>query len=201
MKLQSKEPEKPMQILLLIDIGLTVLLMIDVVLLNFIEPGDGFATYENIVGLVLTLTVLAYTILFLGWIYRVHKDLQSLDRSYPTSPGGALARVLIPIFNLYGLWNVYSAMANFFKKEPFTSEAGKNLGKVIPFYYALFLITTFVNDYIIRNFVNSIVLFLSYIGDIALVVTYILIIKFVSRGLSNLVEHQAEVQGDENEAQ
>ncbi|MCA0970882.1 DUF4328 domain-containing protein [Halobacillus litoralis] len=194
--------ENPLKYLLWSDIGFTCLLMINVIILSIIvAPGEAFVTYEGVIGLVITLVILTYSILFLVWIYRVHKDLQSLDSSYRISPGRALAQILIPIYNLYGLWNVYSTMADYFKEDEPTYEEGRKVGKVIPYYYSLFFITTIVNNSLLVGDSELVVWFLSYIGDIALLVTYILIIKSVSKGLSNLVEHQAEVQGDEHEAQ
>ncbi|MGD6966287.1 hypothetical protein ACQCVP_07660 [Rossellomorea vietnamensis] len=196
MKQTFKPAGKVLQGFLWADIGLTVLLMINVLILGFIEAGDAFMNYDLIVSLVLSLIVMIYTIIYLVWLYRVHTYLQYLDSSYPITPGGALARVMIPLYNLYGIWNVYSTMANHFKKKPSIREIGVRLARFVPVYYLLFLTTAILNSYLSRQpveeFYNSL-WFISYTADIALVIMYIMIIKIVSAGL---IRFSAEEKND-----
>ncbi|MGD7023732.1 hypothetical protein ACQCVK_14115 [Rossellomorea vietnamensis] len=196
MKQTFKPAGKVLQGFLWADIGLTVLLMINVLILGFIEAGDAFMNYDLIVSLVLSLIVMIYTIIYLVWLYRVHNYLQYLDSSYPITPGGALARVMIPLYNLYGIWNVYSTMANHFKKKPSIREFGVRLARFVPVYYLLFLTTAILNSYLSRQpveeFYNSL-WFISYTADIALVIMYIMIIKIVSAGL---IRFSAEEKND-----
>ncbi len=51
------------------------------------------------------------TLFFCRWIYYVHKDLQGFFEDYPISPGGAVARILVPLYNVYGMWDLFSTMS------------------------------------------------------------------------------------------
>ncbi|TYR74575.1 hypothetical protein FZC79_13955 [Rossellomorea vietnamensis] len=186
MKQTFKPAGKVLKGFLWADIGLTVLLMINVLIIGFIGAGEAFLNYDVVVSLVLTTIVIIYTIIYLVWLYRVHNYLQEMDPSYPITPGGALARVMIPLYNLYGVWNVYSTMANHFKKKPSISEIGMRLSKYVPIYYVLFLTTAILNSYLSRQPIEefySSLWFIAYSADIALVIMYIMIIKIVSAGL------------------
>ncbi|QAS51525.1 hypothetical protein [Halobacillus litoralis] len=192
MKLRSMLLGKVLMKFLWVDIGLTALLMINIIIARFGESGGTFLTYDLTVSLLISLNVVIYHVIYLFWLFKVHIDLQELDDTYPITPGGALARVLIPIYNLYGLWNVYSTMANHLKKISYLNELGMKLAIYIPFYYTLHLVMRGVNSFILRKSAEesfSNLWFISYIGDVALVVMYILIIKAVSTGLFGLSEH------------
>jgi hypothetical protein len=48
---------------------------------------------------------------FLVWVYRLHRDLGRLG-SYPLSPRQALVRIVIPIYNVWGIWVVFRTLAD-----------------------------------------------------------------------------------------
>jgi hypothetical protein len=54
-----------------------------------------------------TLLLIISFVVFLVWIFRVHEDLGRLFPGYEISPHGALARVAIPFYNLYGIADVF----------------------------------------------------------------------------------------------
>ncbi|MCA0987330.1 hypothetical protein [Guptibacillus algicola] len=191
MKLRSNRLGSVLTKFLWADIVLTSILMINVFIAQVVGVGDSFINYDAVVALVLGVNVLIYTIIYLVWLHKVHNDLREMDSSYPITPGGALARVMVPFYNLYGLWNVYATMATHFKESASSHEAGKKLAIYTPIYYFLYLITGFMNSYI--SFQSdydpfSFIWLLTYIGDAALVISYILIIKVVTTGLMNLSE-------------
>ena len=64
-------------------------------------------------------------LIFLVWMYQVHSDLPEIFGSYPISPGGALARLAIPLYNIWGIWNVFITLANEFKGDQQLSSSGK----------------------------------------------------------------------------
>ncbi|MGF2614722.1 hypothetical protein FZC84_17730 [Rossellomorea vietnamensis] len=193
MKQTFKPAGRVLKGFLWVDIGLTVLLMINLLVIGFTEPGEAFLNYDLIVSLALAIIVIIYTIIYLVWLYRVHNYLQYVDSSYPITPGGALARVMIPIYNLYGIWNVYSTMAKHFKKKPSIREIGVRLARYVPVYYLLFLTTAIFNSYLSRQPIeefNTSLWFISYTADIALVIIYIMIIKIVTAGLLNFSKEE-----------
>ncbi|MCX6831942.1 MAG: DUF4328 domain-containing protein [candidate division Zixibacteria bacterium] len=56
-------------------------------------------------------------VIALVWMYRVHKDLDKLYPGYAISPGQAIARLLIPIFNFWGIWSVFAALSGKLRRE------------------------------------------------------------------------------------
>ncbi|WP_079477614.1 hypothetical protein [Halobacillus salinus] len=195
MELRSKQLGSVLKKFLWLDIGLTVLLAINIIIVPFVGMEEGFLSYDSILSIILSIVVFTYSIIFLFWIYKVHKDLQDLYNAYPTTPGGALAKVLIPFYNLYGLWDIYARMATLFKQKSSTEDAGNRLAAYVPFYYVLYFATTVFNAYLAGQALEetfTTTWLISYIADTALVVMYLLIIKVVSTGLTRLSEQEKE---------
>lgn len=89
---------------------------------------------------ILEITVLTSVVLFFIWLYRIHVDLKYLFDSYPVTPGGAIAKFLIPIYNIWGVANVLSTFANKFKLEGADlNSLGKKVSYlIIPLYVLTF---------------------------------------------------------------
>lgn len=51
-------------------------------------------------------------LLIILWLYFLHAVLKATLPNYPISPREALARFIIPIYNLWGLWNIFITLAN-----------------------------------------------------------------------------------------
>lgn len=64
-----------------------------------------------------TLVSLVLLIVFIVWILDLHRDLVYLFPDYPITPGWAVARLLIPIYNLWGTWNVFVTMVRTFQED------------------------------------------------------------------------------------
>ena len=144
-------------------------------------------SYANIIIWYITCVV------YLFWIYKVHEDLKNLDAYYPITPLGAIARILIPIYNLYGLWNVFSTMSTYFKEHDKTFNLGKKLGLFIPIYYILFLGTEVINRNIIAERVLNIHIYLlSFVLDLALLVMYFLMTKNILKALPIVLSKRTE---------
>ena len=96
-----------------------------------------FELIDVLVSLFALLIVIITIILFLIWMYRLHFDLSNIFPDYPISPGGCLARLIIPIYSIWGTWNVFATIANHFKREaePTIAHAGKNLYLWLPLLY------------------------------------------------------------------
>ncbi|ACC81050.1 DUF4328 domain-containing protein [Nostoc punctiforme] len=72
---------------------------------------------DKLVGIVLLFISLISIIVFLIWLYRLHADLKNLFKEYLITPGGAIARFIIPIYSLWGIANTLSTFADRFKAE------------------------------------------------------------------------------------
>ncbi|MEH2378256.1 MAG: hypothetical protein V7K27_05025 [Nostoc sp.] len=75
------------------------------------------ASLDTLISIVTSLFNLTLLIVFLIWLYRLHADLRNLFKEYPITPGGAIARFLIPIYSLWGIANTLSTFADRFKVE------------------------------------------------------------------------------------
>ena len=53
------------------------------------------------------------SLLFIVWVCVLHADLRRLKPDYPLSPWGALAAMLIPLYNLWGFWAMWQAATDF----------------------------------------------------------------------------------------
>ncbi|GIO22254.1 hypothetical protein [Oceanobacillus sp. J11TS1] len=123
-------------------------------------------------------------IIYLIWIYKVHTDLRLLNPDYPITPLGSIARIIIPFYNLYGLWNIFSTMSRYFEEHNKTFNIGNRLGLIIPFYYILFLGTEILNRSIVASEVPNIHLFvISFILDLILVVIFYFMVKDILKAL------------------
>lgn len=69
-------------------------------------------------GFVETMYVVLYyvvCVVFLIWIYRVHIDLNRMFLQFPRTPGKALACLLIPIYNLYGIPSTFRRIGDSYR--------------------------------------------------------------------------------------
>jgi hypothetical protein len=111
-------------------------------LLQLLSPGfyesiEVLAGINDLIGL--TLSIISI-ILFLVWMYRLHADLRSLFKRYPISSGQALAQLVIPIYNIWGIWNVFATLSARLRAQGNQlADAGSTLRFWLPvLYVALF---------------------------------------------------------------
>jgi ribosomal protein S27E len=71
---------------------------------------------QLLIGLVL-LFGLVSLVIDLVWMYRVHRDLDKLYPGYKISPGQAVARLLIPVYNFWGIWSVFATLSGKLRQE------------------------------------------------------------------------------------
>lgn len=81
-------------------------------------------------------------IIFLVWIYRVHKDLRVIYPDYPITTRMAMARIMIPFYNIWGFWNVFHNIAEHFKKEV---DDIQKIGYQISLFVTYMYVTAFVS--------------------------------------------------------
>ncbi len=84
------------RLLVLLGFGIasTLLSLLQVIAKPLYQLLGSLDSLVSIVSLFISLTSM---IVFLIWLYRFHADLKNLFKEYPITPGGAIARFLIPI--------------------------------------------------------------------------------------------------------
>lgn len=111
------------------------------------------AVLDGLVSIVTVIIVLVSLIVFFIWLHRIHADLKNLFNSYPVTPAGAVAKFLIPIYNIWGIFNVLSTFADRFKPEGGDlTSLGEKVRSAIGLLYAL----TFGSNTIARFVFNEI---------------------------------------------
>ena len=101
---------------------------------------DSIETLDGIISLSQLVVIAAAVVLFLTWMYQLHGDLKSLYRTYPISPGHALASLAIPIYNIWGIWNVFATIADRLKSQG--GELAES-GGALRFWLPLLYVVTF----------------------------------------------------------
>ncbi|MEG3978772.1 hypothetical protein QT970_29785 [Microcoleus sp. herbarium8] len=101
---------------------------------------------QQILLIVTILVALILFVLFLVWLYRLHVDLKVLFNDYPITPGGAMARFLIPIYSIWGIWNALSTFANRFNQEGGElAKFAEYINPLIGGFYALTIASNMLN--------------------------------------------------------
>lgn len=132
-------------------LGLSLILS----LLEVSVPSIYYDNFELINGLIVLLMLpiaLIGAILFLIWIYHLHFDLSNAFPDYPISPFGSLARLIIPIYNIWGIWDTFATIADYFKKEtaPTVVNAGISLRSWLPFLYIAIVVSKIMSKIAFR---------------------------------------------------
>ena len=65
-----------------------------------------------------TIITVIQTIVFLVWVYRFHRDLRHLHPDYPISPAQAVCRAILPVYQIWGFWTIFSQLTVRFRTEP-----------------------------------------------------------------------------------
>lgn len=169
-----------------------------------IERFDAFIMVFSFILLIMTYVT------YLIWLFKVHKDLKQLNPDYHVSPWGAIARVAIPFYCLYGLWNVYSTMHRYFSERTSTVGFGSKLHTYLPIYYFLFIISNGVSRYVsaagseqsAMSDAYGPILLISYVLDVFLFTSFLLITNIVLKALKTIkAEVDAESMESEEETQ
>jgi hypothetical protein len=71
------------------------------------------------------------------WLYFLHRVLKWTFKSYPIRPWGAVARYAIPLYKIWGIWNIFSTLANHLinDQEEAITHQGRVLKRWIPRLY------------------------------------------------------------------
>ncbi|HYP26392.1 MAG TPA: DUF4328 domain-containing protein [Blastocatellia bacterium] len=91
-------------------------------------------------------------ILFLVWMYQLHADLKVLFNPYPVSSGEAMAQLIIPFYNLWGIWNVFATLADRLKsKGGQLAGAGSALRFWLPLLYVAGIASRILNRIVLNQ--------------------------------------------------
>ncbi|WP_163579304.1 hypothetical protein [Gracilibacillus saliphilus] len=186
MELTSKGTGKILTILLTLGVVLSSILVFTTFFYAYFY--DFFASFlasiDQAISVIYLVIFIITGVFYLVWIYKVHKDLRSINSQYPITPGGALARIMIPIYNIYGLWNVFSTMGNYFGDYSSTVKQAKIITALLPYYYILYWLTNILDRLIVRgHIINDHVIVSSYVLDTVLVVIYLCMTKYILESL------------------
>lgn len=108
--------------------------------------------------------LLMFTIMltFVLWIYQIHKDLKTVSNDYPISPMGAVVRAIIPVYSIYGIWEIFKNFSLKLKEKSdyFNSATKKfhNITICFCFLYASLYVVTIMlkngpyKDYTTQDF-------------------------------------------------
>ncbi|QHE52846.1 hypothetical protein [Pontibacillus sp. HMF3514] len=201
MKLKSKSVGKILNIFLWVALVINAVVLGNLVVAQFIGIGQNFIRFDQFATILLMGVMILASFIYLFWIFKVHQDLKSLDENYPNTPWGAIRRIVIPFYNIYGLWNVYSTMEKDFKLSESTHKLGSTLNTLVPIYFILLFVTRGFNNYITDtslNEISNVIWFLSYSFDFVLVIIFIFMRNIVSNGLMIRSEEKSVEEEEEN---
>jgi hypothetical protein len=174
--LRSRRPSKLLRYILWVQLcGLLVDFLLTEISLAFPFLGAP----ANLARSVGTFAFLFAILIFIGWMFQLHRDLAEIYESYSIAPGGALARVAMPIVNIWGIWNVFSTLADTFGSDPDLTASGQPLRTLTVWLYVatiLIFLSAFVNN-----------MLLSWVGaaiGIYLVIVELWMVDIISDGLN-----------------
>lgn len=155
---------------------------------------DYLVTIDDFISLFNTILYYLTVIVFLVWIYSVHRDINGFFKLYPISPGASLIYLIVPFISLFGLWFTFSAMGRFIKQN--VSEAA-NYGRWISYIVPLFYCSHFGCSLASRYFdghpeeITETVQFLLLGSDVLLAVIYLLMTVWIIKAL-HIAKQQLE---------
>ena len=93
------------------------------------------------------LMLIVSSIVFIIWIYRIHIDLKNLFTDYPITPGGALTRILVPLYNVWAFPNTIYTFAEWFGEQGSVFKpVDRKLKFLIRMFYGFILASFMLND-------------------------------------------------------
>jgi hypothetical protein len=154
-------------------------------------------------GFVETMYVVLYyvvCIVFLIWIYRVHMDLNRMFLQFPRTPGKALACLMIPVYNLYGIPSTFRRIGDSYRSgiTGFRSQGQWIYHLALPLLILIYVSNT-LNRAIARVDVISDSLMLSTsIVEVVLYTIFLTLTILIAKGLTlaraEVAHHTAEAE-------
>lgn len=196
----SKSIGKILSIFLWIAIIFGSITLINTYLFTF-HPNtyESIITFHSFTSLSFVGINIILIFIYLFWIYKIHVDFNQLSIQYPISPSGALFRIIIPIYNIWGIWNVYSTMAKHLETRFATNFLAQRLSMYVPIFYVTFFVSR-VLDKAATYSTSGILWLFSWAADIALTVVYLLMVKIINRSIQ-IISGSSDIEKEEEEEQ
>ena len=142
--LGSVRKKKGVKVVLLILVVLMAIILLTEIL-DLTKNGGiqaAVAIFAGVSAVLMIIALILPIILFCIWIFAFHSDLKIIDASYEIRPGQAIARILIPGYNLWGIWNIHSTYGKWLQSKPAqqTKDSGAIIWKLLPLYYVCLII-------------------------------------------------------------
>lgn len=192
MKLHSEVLSNVMRIMLTILVAVAVLDFIGSLIYAINESfyQDSVHPLFSLISIIKVVLYYTMCIVYLVWIYNVHVDLNQLILKYPRTPGGALAAMLIPFYNFYGLPSTFSRMGAQLEERSHTAAIGRKISLLTVPLIILFLFN-FVLGRLLRQTSESFLFVAASAVSLALSIVYLLLTRYISQGLYQLSNRTA----------
>lgn len=113
-----------------------------IALIGAIDPSVAMPLQPLMQELVSIGLLAASVILFAIWMFQLHDDLRHAFGNYPITPALALAQLFVPLYNLWGIWNVYSTMNKTLRDEGGDlAEWGRAIRSWLPWLYGTLIVS------------------------------------------------------------
>lgn len=106
-----------------------------ITLIQQVLPAGSLAGISAAAALFGLLFMLLMAITFIVWAYKLHRDFRETWIEYPISPGGAVARLIVPGYNIWGYWNIWKTTDAYLPVKP----GARSVGQILPWFYGAFL--------------------------------------------------------------
>lgn len=86
--------------------------------LTIIQEKPFYDIYLPIVLAIISFCLSVCFIIFYAiWLYKFHANIKTIKENYPISKNGALVRIFIPIYNLWGFFKIHITFIRFIKRN------------------------------------------------------------------------------------
>lgn len=133
---------------LLLKIGMVCFALMVITAVAYAAAPDFYLFYletaDTMLSFFSSVLYVIINITFCLWLIQVHYGLLRLNPYYPTSPSGAVIRVL-PFINIWGFADLFIPMSRLFRKDPATTPLAKLLILWLRFLYVAYFGDLFLN--------------------------------------------------------
>jgi heme/copper-type cytochrome/quinol oxidase subunit 2 len=169
-----------MIVVLLFQTGLFVIIMVNPSILV------GYEWLFQLSVIAYFFLIIAILVMYVIWMYKVHKDIHDLNAYYPVSASMSLLLLIIPIVNLFGIGRIHNQIAKFYHRQSSTAHLHKPIVIHLIFWYILILMMHQVTRYIDGNPVTFDMYIFQNIGYLVVNVLILRGYKFINTGLITL---------------
>jgi hypothetical protein len=195
--LQCESSGKKLLFLVYSWIGIVIIISIHT-LYTLIDPMNAkkYDLSVGVVGIIGIINIISLIIFFALWVYKLHKDCNSIFPNYSISPKKSLQLTLIPIYNAWGIWKIAKELFLEFKiNEINLSWANIKIQNL----YIIMLVCggidnaiskiTTKTDYVNYDFQSKVVIeSLSFIVSLISPILWYIIITLAMNGMKKVLE-------------